>query len=583
MDHPFETWLRTYRPLYGRSATRSVFEAHCGRARELIAAGARPLPPFDALLPGGGSDAAGLREARRGLGEFYTPDWLADFVLDRAGYRGQDSLVDPACGEGVFLRRALNCSAQADVSGIEISPLSVMAAQIRLGDRVQVGDSLGAPARRYDVIAGNPPWVNWRRLAREYRDRIAPLWARYRLFSRTGLAARLGGAMDDVSALFTYVWADQWLADGGRMALLLSQTLFQSAGGGEGFRRFQLPDSRWINVVRIDEIKQRKPFQGASTRTVVAVFEVSRTGSLYPVPYFRDGERWAARPVNSSPGSQWRILREGEGAWMDQLAGESPYVARIGAHTGGAAGVYRVEVLGRNGGAVRIRNRADAGRAPFAEHEAEVEPDVVYPFLRGRNVRRWSASPSAFAIIPHRRDGRPLSETEMPPMARCYFEKFQAELIRRPHYLRHFAAAGKPYWSMYNVGPYTFAEHRVVWREQSARFESAVVEGRIIADAKLIVTPCSSSDEAHYLCAMLNSAPARAFVESYVVPVQISTHVLKRLRVAQYQAADPRHRELADLSRSCHAGREVTQCESRIDAIARELWGIVADGFGVGE
>ena len=54
VDHPFETWLRTYRPLYGRSATRSVFEAHCGRARELIAAGARPLPRSTRCYPAAG-------------------------------------------------------------------------------------------------------------------------------------------------------------------------------------------------------------------------------------------------------------------------------------------------------------------------------------------------------------------------------------------------------------------------------------------------------------------------------------------------------------------------------------------------
>jgi hypothetical protein len=162
----------------------------------------------------------------------------------------------------------------------------------------------------------------------------------------------------------------------------------------------------------------------------------------------------------------------------------------------------------------------------------------------------------------------------MPPLARAYFATFETELKTRPHYLRHFAASGKPYWSMYNVGPYTFAPYRVVWREQSARFECAVIEGRIVADAKLIVTPCSSREEAHYLSAMLNSAPARAFVEAYVIPVQISTHVLKRLAVPAYDAADRRHGELAELSMRCHAGDDASRCESRIDEIARELWGI---------
>jgi hypothetical protein len=572
----FQRWLEVYRPLYGAFATHGVFEAHCRRARELIMAGARPLPPFDALPQNcnGEAGCAEMRDAQRALGEFFTPEWLADLTLDRLGYRGEGALADPACGEGVFVRQALARWPHADVTGFEINPLTVMAAQPALGDRVRWGDSLGPPPRRYDCIAGNPPWVNWRRLARAYRDRIAPLWARYRLFSRTGLAARLGGAMDDLSALFTYVWADQWLTEHGRMALLLSQTLFQSSGGGEAFRRFELPDKRWLRIVRVDEIAGRKPFANAYNRTVIAVFELSALPPAYPIPYFRNAEKWEARPVGPEPGSAWRIAPAAQAAWMDRLCGPSPYVGRVGAHTGGAAGVYRVEVLARNGGVVRIRNLARAGRVVFPECETEVEAGLVYPFLRGRDVRRWSARPSEFALIPHRCDGRPLGISEMPPLARAYFEQFRQQLTARPHYRRHFAGAGKPYWSMYNVGPYTFAEHRVAWREQSAGFACAVLEGRIVADAKLTVVPCSSGDEAHYLAALLNSTPAREFINAYVVPVQISTHVLKRLRIERYDPSNPQHRQLAALSRRCHAGDEVTACESMIDQLASDLWGI---------
>src|SRR5689334_2189138 len=44
---------------------------------------------------------------RKRMGKYYTPEWLADVVLDAAGYHGSGTLVDPACGSGVFLLRAL--------------------------------------------------------------------------------------------------------------------------------------------------------------------------------------------------------------------------------------------------------------------------------------------------------------------------------------------------------------------------------------------------------------------------------------------------------------------------------------------
>ena len=45
------------------------------------------------------------REIRHNLGEYYTPDWLAEHVLNELGYAGQidKRLLDPACGSGTFL------------------------------------------------------------------------------------------------------------------------------------------------------------------------------------------------------------------------------------------------------------------------------------------------------------------------------------------------------------------------------------------------------------------------------------------------------------------------------------------------
>src|SRR5262249_25372054 len=39
---------------------------------------------------------------RSGLGEFYTPDWLAELILEDIKYQS-GTLLDPACGSGTFL------------------------------------------------------------------------------------------------------------------------------------------------------------------------------------------------------------------------------------------------------------------------------------------------------------------------------------------------------------------------------------------------------------------------------------------------------------------------------------------------
>lgn len=49
------------------------------------------------------------RETRRALGEFYTPEEIGDYILQAVDYRGGETkrLVDPSCGSGTFLAKAL--------------------------------------------------------------------------------------------------------------------------------------------------------------------------------------------------------------------------------------------------------------------------------------------------------------------------------------------------------------------------------------------------------------------------------------------------------------------------------------------
>lgn len=53
---------------------------------------------------------------RSDLGEFYTPDWLAELVLNDIEYRRQ-SLLDPSCGSGTFLFVAIRMLRKGGLSG----------------------------------------------------------------------------------------------------------------------------------------------------------------------------------------------------------------------------------------------------------------------------------------------------------------------------------------------------------------------------------------------------------------------------------------------------------------------------------
>lgn len=79
---------------------------------------------------------------------------------------------------------------------------------------------------------------------------------------------------------------------------------------------------------------------------------------------------------------------------------------------------------------------------------------------------------------------------------------------------------GRPAFSIFGVGAYTFASWKVAISGFYKRLEFACVgphEGRpVVFDDTVTFLPCADEAEARSLCAMLNSAPARGFYGSMI-------------------------------------------------------------------
>jgi SAM-dependent methyltransferase len=165
---------------------------------------------------------------------------------------------------------------------------------------------------QFDYIVGNPPWVNWEHLPDGYRQSIAPLWvSKYQLFPHRGFDAILGKSKDDISILMTYVMADKLLKDGGKLGFVITQSVFKTAGGGQGFRQFRIPQPNGkfvpLRVLHVDDMVSLQPFEGASNRTAVMVLEKGKP-TAYPVPYtvWRKSERCAVHLRQHAGGSHER-------------------------------------------------------------------------------------------------------------------------------------------------------------------------------------------------------------------------------------------------------------------------------------
>lgn len=139
---------------------------------------------------------------------------------------------------------------------------------------------------------------------------------------------------------------------------------------------------------------------------------------------------------------------------------------------------------------------------------------------------------------------------------------------------------GAPFYAIYNVGSYTFSPYKVVWAEMAGSVAAAVVGTQdlpyglgtrpVVPDHKVYFVACDTEDEAHFLCAMLNSEPVRLFVDSFTVKIQVGT-LFKHLKLPEYDHNGSIHKALAKLSREAHLSGITDEMQQEIDNYGWEL------------
>ena len=470
---------------------------------------------------------------------------------------------------------------------------------------------------QFDFVAGNPPWINWESLPDDYRQQTAPLWQKYGLFAHTGLRARLGGAKDDLSVLMLYVAADKYLKPKGKLGFVITQTIFKTEGGGAGFRRLKLGDGDPLRIIQVDDFSSIQCFEGATNRTAVVILQKGQPTKfpLRAYNYWHKREprtgvateadhdeamqlltyaQWAARPIQkSNPTSPWITGRLRALDHIENAIGEAAYRGREGSNTGGLNGALWVQITSkRSDGNLIISNLHDIGRNEVENFTATVEADLIFPLLRGRDVGRWKAQPEHSILVPQDPEqpsrGYPVAELQTKlPKTYAYLSNFEKPLRNRSGFRQFFNPKTDPFYSIYNVGPYTFTPFKVVWREQASMLTAAVVESPkigniVVPDHKLMLCPCDSAEEAHYVCALLNSSLAQFIVKSYALETSVSTHVLNYVRIPKFNPKDKVHVRLAESSAASHGNvgsasdEKMAALETANDELAAQLWNLSA-------
>jgi type II restriction/modification system DNA methylase subunit YeeA len=505
---------------------------------------------------------------------------------------------------------------------------------------------------KFDYVIGNPPWVNWENLPESYREASKSLWEKYGLAKIKGKTG-LGKVKRDLAMLFLTRCFDLYLKENGKLGFLMPFTIFKTQAGA-GFRVFMASNTK-IHVIH--DLVTLYPFEGATNRTSAIVVEKVNEKSLMevnkenkarvrhvvwvnpskkPIPtdkpleeVLKDTRRYNILMVpleTNKPESPWmQITPKVLEAIRKLLSGTQYYEAHEGVNVA-LNQVYYIQVKGKTpDGKLIITNPFEPGQKKKVKQiEVIMEPDMVHPLIRGRDVKKWYVEfEDRYIILPVNTEGKDISTTDMKvkyPTTYNYFYNFFNELINRegepyksklePYKKLPLNLAEKiapPFYWVFNVKP-SLAPYKVVWKNIAgeirgkAEFSCAVISDiedkflgkkRIIPNVKLMLVPLQYEDEAYYLCGILNSTFVRTMVASYVIETGISTHILDTIKPPKYDPNNDVHKKIAELSKKAHelakciyakkkpeyclgidAQKELRQIEKELDLAVAQLFGL---------
>lgn len=274
-------------------------------------------------------DTAALRKAR---GAFFTPELIAKFIADWAVRGANDRVLEPSCGDAVFLVHAARrlgelssglLSLPPEVHGVEIHEASAQEGRERVasagGDpRITVNDFfLVEPTGDYSAVIGNPPYIRYQDFAGDARtrSRAAALRAGVPL---SGLASSWA-AFAVHSALF--------LKKGGRMGLVLPAELL-SVNYAAVVRKFLFERFREVDLVLFTE----RVFPEAEADVVLLLADGFDEG---PTDHARVVQAQNAASLTSLAVSQKWTPSDPSDKWTPSLLGAEVLSAYSGLLTSG--------------------------------------------------------------------------------------------------------------------------------------------------------------------------------------------------------------------------------------------------------
>lgn len=475
------------------------------------------------------------KSTERNFGDFQTPPSLARNAIARLQGISPRSIIEPTCGTGAFLSAAMKAFPGASsLIGADINKDHLSAARRRLavdggravlirGDFFQLDwERLIANLPRPILVIGNPPWVTNSELGTIGGDNLP---GKSNDLNLRGLDALTGKSNFDISEWMILKYLD-WIAGSEGATGVLCKTAVARKVLRQARDR-AIP----ISSASMYLIDARAEF-GVSVDACFLTIEVRPGAAAFECRVFPslDAERHS-RTIGFIDGfvipdteayEKMRILngRDENYPWRSGIKHDCSAVMEL----------EMCDAILKNGLGENI----------------EIEETFLYPLLKSSDLTGGRAR-RKYLIVTQRRIGEETASIgRIAPLTWRYLESHRERLDAR----RSSIYRGRPRYSIFGVGDYSFAGWKVaisaLGKKLDFRAVSPYRKKTVVFDDTVNFLPCESAAEARFIAEILNSEPAREFLESMIFwsdKRPLTIELLRRLDLEALSAELGRSRE----------------------------------------
>ncbi len=451
---------------------------------------------------------------------------------------------------------------------------------------------------KFDLIASNPPWIDWKNLPEGYRERIKSLCIDRMLFSGDGIT---GGINLNICALISNVSAENWLKRKGILAFLMPQTiLFQQSY--DGFRKLRLKDKEKLYFIKLDDwTSSGHPFQPVQQKFLSYYFSRNKTDykkginltkynkkknyklsdfskmqSFKNVEHIFDKEIKLVGQTSEKNTSFSYANSKNELTMFKLISGESFYIGREGIE------FYPQELfllepnlkLPQSKNNFYLNNyQNEKSKYKIPKETIVLEKSFLFPLIKGINIKRFSINKLQYLVpFPYSNDNYrsplPLKSLQSKaPLLANHLKKFRSIMESQTNYNEKIIGKkhSSEFYSLARVGKYSFQKNYVAFRDNT-KWQAAVVpeiktpwgEKKRPLFQNHAVSICEDKngnfinlDEANYICAILNSPIVYNFMMNS--SDSRSFKIRPPIYIPKYNAKNKLHVRLSEISKIYHS------------------------------